>query len=407
MGNNPVSMKNSTVPVLAVACLLGACRTAPKPGSTPVARPSPTVLRVHVAPVRIEQLSPTLELRGSVTAQYSVNVTSEASGRVSEVWVELGQPVSKGQALFRVDTINTERQLAVDRANLDESLARLGMDSPNSQLLPRNEVPSVQKAKSVLDDAYQSYSDYLALRDQDLVSDVQLSEQRKNYLSAKADYEDALLQVNQNLAQVRSAQATMAQHRESLTQAVVTSPIDGLVQERLLSPGNSVQQGGASGVVIVGLERNVDLEVPQVQLSVVSPGRRLQFNSDAFPQRKLWAVVSRVSPVANPRTGTVMVRAQVLPPPVWLVPGLTVKAQLQTRAPQSLLMVPQESVLSVAGKSQVFTVKESRIKAIPVTLGEVKAGDVQVRGPLHKGDLVVVSDLPALHDGELVDVVTR
>ena len=342
-----------------------------------------------------------------MTAQYSVNVTSEASGRVSEVWVELGQPVSKGQALFRVDTINTERQLAVDRANLDESLARLGMDSPNSQLLPRNEVPSVQKAKSVLDDAYQSYSDYLALRDQDLVSDVQLSEQRKNYLSAKADYEDALLQVNQNLAQVRSAQATMAQHRESLTQAVVTSPIDGLVQERLLSPGNSVQQGGASGVVIVGLERNVDLEVPQVQLSVVSPGRRLQFSSDAFPQRKLWAVVSRVSPVANPRTGTVMVRAQVLPPPVWLVPGLTVKAQLQTRAPQSLLMVPQESVLSVAGKSQVFTVKESRIKAIPVTLGEVKAGDVQVRGPLHKGDLVVVSDLPALHDGELVDVVTR
>jgi len=400
-------MKNSGLPLMVFACLLGACHSAPKPGSSPIARPAPAALRVHVAPVRTEQLSPTLELTGSVTAQYSVNVTSEASGRVTDVWVELGQPVRKGQALFRVDTINTERQLAVDRANLNESLAKLGMDSPNSQVLPRNEVPTVQKAKSVLDDAYQSYSDYLALRDQDLVSDVQLSEQRKNYLSAKADYEDALLQVNQNMAQVRTAEATMAQHRESLTQAVVTSPLDGLVQERLLSPGNSVQQGGASGVVIVGFERNVDLQVPQVELSVVSPGRRLQFSSDAFPQRKLWAVVSRVSPVANPRTGTVTVRAQVLPPPVWLVPGLTVKAQLQKRAPQSLLMVPEESVLTVAGKSNVFVVKESKIKAVPVTLGVIKGIDVQVRGALHKGDLVIVSDLPALHDGELVDVAPR
>lgn len=391
---------------LCCLCFCG-CHSAPKTDPSVRASSTPSRLGVRVNPIRTEQLSPTLELTGSVTAQYSVNVTSQAGGRVTDVMVELGDSVQRGQALFQVDTINTVRQLAVDRANLNESLARLGMDSPNSRLMPRAEVPNVQKAKSVLDDAYQGYSEYLALREQDLVSDMQLSEQRKNYLSAKADYEDALLQVNQNLAQVRSAQAVMAQHQESISQSVVTSPIDGLIQERLLSPGDSVQPGGASGIVVLGGARYVDLQVPERQLSQVSPGRRLEFVSDAFPARKLSAVVSRLSPVANPRTGTLVVRAQVLPAPTWLVPGLTVRANLQTRNPEDLIMVPEESVLTIAGKSQVFTVREGRIKAIPVSLGVNKGSEIQVRGPLLKADLVVVSDLPAMRDGEAVDILSR
>lgn len=69
-------------------------------------------------------------------------------------------------------------------------------------MIPRGEVPSVQK---VLDDAYQTYADYLSLREEYLVSDMQLSNQRREYFSTKADYETALLTINQNQAQATAA----------------------------------------------------------------------------------------------------------------------------------------------------------------------------------------------------------
>lgn len=384
---------------------LAGCQGGPTP---PTSAPGKVVepLRVHAAKVVQKLESSQLTLTGSVTSQYSVNVTTDTSGRVTDMLVDLGESVSKGQVLFRLDTTNARRQLAVDHANLSEAVSRLGMENPHSPMIPRGEVPSVQKAKSVLDDAYQTYADYLSLRDEDLVSDMQLSNQRREYLSAKADYETALLQVNQNQAQVRTAEAQMAQHQETLAQSEVRAPIDGVVQERLLSPGDAVQQGQKSGLVLVGGETYVNLDVPQHHLSQLGAGRSVQVVSEAFPGRKVSAVVAKISPVANPRTGTVSVRARVDRSARWLLPGLTVKAQLQTSKARARLLVPEEAVLSLSGVSQVFTVKNGRVHSVPVTLGEDNAqNEVLVEGRLKAGELVVVSDLTALKEGDQVELL--
>lgn len=363
-------------------------------------------MRVHTAKVVQKSEFSQLTLTGSVTSQYSVNVTTDTSGRVTDMLVDLGDSVAKGQVLFRLDTTNAESQLGIDRANLDEAVAKLGMENPNSPMIPRGEVPSVQKAKSVLDDAYQTYADYLSLREEDLVSDMQLSNQRRDYLSAKADYETALLQVNQNMAQVRTAQATLAQHRETLAQTEVRSPMDGTVQERLISPGDAIQQNQKSGLVIVGGEIYVNLDVPQHHLSQLSAGRSVQVVSEAYPDRKVSAVVANISPVANPRTGTVTIKARVDRGVRWLLPGLTVKAQLQTSSSKARLLVPEEAVLSISGVSQVFTLKNGRIHSVPVILGDDNnENQVIVTGDLKAGEVLVVSDLTAMKEGDRVEAL--
>ena len=385
--------------------ILAGCHAGPKPpAATPTGKNEP--MRVHTAKVIEKKESSQLIMTGSVTSQYSVNVTTDTSGRVTDMLVDLGDSVTKGQLLFRLDTTNAERQMGVDRANLNEAVSKLGMENPHSPMIPRGEVPSVQKAKSVLDDAYQTYADYLSLREEDLVSDMQLSNQRREYLSAKADYETALLQVNQNLAAVRTAQATLAQHRETLAQSEVRSSMDGTVQERLISPGDSVQQGQKSGLVIVGGEIYVNLDVPQHHLSQLSAGRSVQVVSEAYPNRKVSAVVANISPVANPRTGTVTIKARVDRGVRWLLPGLTVKARLQTSSSQTRLLVPEEAVLSISGMSQVFTLKNGRIHGVPVTLGDDNnENQVIVTGNLKAGDVVVVSDLTAMKEGDQVEAL--
>ena len=125
------------------------CQSKPaNPTPTPEAEAVHPVVTVHVLPVTQEKLSSTIELTGSVVAQYSVNVTADTSGRVTNMMVDVGHRVAKGQPLFTLDTVATRRQLAVDQASLREAAT---------------------------DDAYQSYSDYISLREQDLVSDMQLS----------------------------------------------------------------------------------------------------------------------------------------------------------------------------------------------------------------------------------------
>ena len=389
--------------------LTGCLRHRPQATATPEASVTPRAPQVTVAPVHSALLASDTSLQGAITAESSVNVTSDAAGRITNVNVELGQAVSKGQPLLTLDTIDTQRQLAVDRANVNEALTRLGLDSPNQRLQARTEVPSVQKAKATLDDAYETYNDYLDLRHQDLVSDTELSNVRKNYLTARADYQTALQQVDQGLAQIRTSQATLQQHSEKLKQAVVRSPIQGVIQQRLVAPGDYLQVGQKSGLVVVGGTLYVTVPVPQRYLSRLATGRSVEVTCDAFPEARLKAVVSQISPVANPRTRTIEIRARLVNPPRWAVPGLDVNVRMATSQSERKLFLPQSAILSDAGRSKVFRVKrkgsENQVEAVWVRAGQVVGDDVEVQGDLKLNDLVVTDDLAAMEEGRHIDIV--
>src|SRR5690606_9227011 len=119
----------------------------------------------------------------------------------------------------------------------------------------------------------QNYERYKSLREQELVSDNDLANALQQYLSAKADYEASLEQVDQDLQAVKMAEAKIAQDKQQLEYTVVTSPLDGMVQQRNVSRGDLMQSGQVAFVVVDVKDLFMLVDVPETWVPKVGMGK--------------------------------------------------------------------------------------------------------------------------------------
>lgn len=372
----------------------------PTTAHTPVEAP---VLEVVAARAVTRTLSSQIEALGTVAPARSANLGSDVSGRVLEMNVDLGDPVHAGQVLASLDTRDARLQANVSRAQLGESVAKVGLNRKGKLLKP-TEVPAVQKARANMDNAFKAYDDYRKLRAEDLISRRSLEDKRSSYLQAKADYESALEQVRQDMASIGTSQATHAQDEAKIAEAVLRAPFDGFVQEKGIDVGDYVTAGSPTGLMIMA--RNplyVMLDVPQQETRRVQEGRRLTFTCDAYPEQRLQAVVSRIAPALSPTSRALSVKARVDNAPGWLRPGMAVKAELATGSPRKQILVPAAAVLTQSGRSRVFVIEGDVVKSRPVTILERMPGWVVVEG-VRPGHRVATSDLLGMRDGTRVKV---
>ncbi len=392
-------------------------------GSTPTPRPALSgtpeakpPLVTHAQATR-QTVTTTLPLLGTVVADKSLQVPSRATGQIVDLLVVEGDRVARGQTLATVDTAESRLAVKQAQADLSEQLAGLGLRSTRDKLRDRTAVPSVVKAKAVLDNAEETYRRYEGLHREQLVSDIDLSNQRAAYLAARADHQAALEMVDQSLAGVEAARLAVEVAEQKVTEATISAPLDGVVDSVSTAPGAFVSAGGDSGIVLLKVRPlYLSLEVPQEHLSQFQVGRPVTFETAAYPGRKVTAVVSDLAGSVNARSGAATGRARIADPPAWLEPGMVAQVQLSTGQQPDRLLVPQAAVLTQAGRSVVFVATKATTATAtkgttatahsrPVELGQVLGDWVEVgKGDLTVQDLLITSELLALKDGDKVEI---
>lgn len=390
---------------LLVLAAAGALSLAPGCGSDgpaggaddPAVRPPAPV---EVARVEVRSITRRRTISGTLEASAEVLVAPRVPGQVERLLVDIGDAITDGEVVARLD--DDEWRQAVARAEADLSVA----DANHAEAEAANEIAqdALERAKALFDDGVTSQGEYDQARTRAL-------ERSSRTAVTGAEVERARAALD--TAELRLSRAEVVARWNEARGAVAGPADDGprgeatrLVAERFVDEGAFVNAGQA-------LVRVVDLApviavvfVAERDFSGLEIGQAADLTTDAYPGETFTGRVVRIAPVFSSSTRQVRVELAVENPGLRLRPGMFVRATLELEARERATVVPYAALLKRDGGTGVFVLSADGTAAVwrPVTAGIREGGDLEVVGEGIAGARVVTLGQELLDDGSPVRV---
>jgi RND family efflux transporter MFP subunit len=312
---------------------------------------------VLVAPVTRPAPTRAVTLPGDVRPRWQSTLYAKVNGYVTEMRVDKGDRVRRGQVLARISSPETDQQVRVAAATL--------------ALRQRN----ATRVRRLAPTGYVSRAD-----------------------------------VDQAESDLRAAQADFQRVRDLQGYEVLRAPYDGLVTTRYVDPG-ALLTASSSGAPVVDLADParvlVYLYVGQDVAPFVRMGDAGEVTLDQQPGVKVSARVERTSGAIDPRSRSMLVQLDVGgASAVRLVPGLFVHVTLHVDAP-ALPAIPSDALVSRGDRLQVATIRDRRLHFVDVVPGDSDGRLLQIREGLTGGEVVALSPPSELGEGAPVQPVTH
>lgn len=208
-------------------------------------------------------------------------------------------------------------------------------------------------------------------------------------------------------AQHQSRLDQLALSRNTVVDATLRSPIDGVIARKAIDPGELVAPNVPVFSVVDLAELRVVLGVPDTRVNLLQLGATVPVAVEALPGRPLVGTVSKVAPTADPALRTYAVELR-LPGSGGLRPGMTATALLGGDAEQVAPVLPLSAVVRNPGGGGygVFRLSGERtVSFAPIEVADLLENDVIVASGLEAGQRVVVHGAQFLRDGETVEVL--
>jgi len=403
---------------------------------------------------------------------YPIYVSALADGVVERIEVLEGETVQAGQTLVRLIGDDARLALAAARAELarreaDLAAARTEFDEPVA-LVRAAAVSRAKLAEAKADlirldaeiareqarfDEFRAAYDRLASLPRESVSLLQLdttkhrmesqravvraTHQRRPGLEALVDAAEAervaaerdlelktqrRRDLDEATAAVDAARTAVAEAELRLRRMTIASPIDGVVMQRLVAPGDKVRLGidGRHTAHVMHLydpaSLQVRVDVPLADAAAVGLGHRAKVVVDVLPDREFEGVVTRVVHLADIAKNTVQFKVAIENPSPLLKPDMLARAKFFGRAEDvarddaeasaassGLIVAVDRSTIVATGDGKAFvwwvSPANNRIERRTVTVGPTRTdGVIEIHRGLNPGDVVVAqpdSDLVA------------
>ena len=384
---------------LAAAVAVG-CGTA----STPEAAPASAPVDVTAAPAGERSLGHALRVTGTLTADEEAEVAAETTGRVTGTPVERGSQVSEGSPLIVLSATEARAAASDAEAGVAQLEARLAIDAGAEFSV--DTVPEVAAAKATRDLAEAEFARIRSLLEQRVVSQAEFDQRRTQVEATSNQYRAARNAAQQQYRMLEGAKARLAVARKALADTVVRAPFAGLVVERKVSVGDFVTRGTKVATVVKVAPLRVELTVPEQSAGLVRAGEPMRLQVDAHPGRYFDGRIRFVSPAFRADQRALTVEAVVPNDDGSLKPGMFVSAEILLPAAGPAVVVPAAAVVTEAGVSHVFIVRNAAVEQRLITAGLSLDGVTEVVQGVSAGEVVATSGLGALADGTRVRVVT-
>ncbi len=281
------------------------------------------------------QIAKIINSSGHVKPKITVQVGSEVSGKVIAVNVDFNSFVKKGDILAIIDPDNFNNRVAQEQARVENSEAQIKV---NQASLKRSNVNLAQ--------AKRSYERRKQLYAENAISQAQLEETERAMLLAQADIELAQARLDAAHSSLRQAKANLRTAMVDLSRTVIRAPIDGIVIERKIDPGQTVAASLSAPELfkIVNDLSELQLEAAIVESDVsgLDAGDKVSFNVDAYPTRRFHGAVEQLRLQSQKSNNIVTYTAIVNVDNTdgLLLPGMTANLQITTDLKQNILRIP-------------------------------------------------------------------
>jgi RND family efflux transporter MFP subunit len=334
---------------------------------------------------RIAKVSPSFAARaltilnasGYVVAQRKAAVSSKATGRLAELYIEEGKRVSEGELLASLENDDL-------RATLEETRAALLV----AQALLKN-------AEAEFEDATLNYNRQKGLRESGSVSVQSFDTAEARYKKAVASERSVRYGVDRSKANIRVAEV-------NLEYSYIRAPFDGVILTKSADIGEVVAPFGSATNAKAAVATMADMTSLQVEVDVaessiekVTIGQACEIKLDAFPNERFDGAVHMIVPTADRSKATVMAKVKFNKLDPRVLPEMSAKVAFLSRPlkedeKQSFLGIPASAIKKNAGADVVLRVENGRAREVKVKIGRKWNDTHEVVSGLNENDIVVV-----------------
>lgn len=380
--------------------LLAACgkQNEAKPAAE---KKAPESIEVRTEQASSRTLDKSIDVTGTLEADESVNLSFEIPGRIAQFRVDFGQQVKKGDIIAELDQREYAWQLERARANASQLAARLGMKSPNDPY--PTQTATIRQAQANFDDAKSKADSARKLLETGDIAKERATEIEKTLQARQAVIDAARDEMNGLIAQLRAAKTDIELAEKKLSDTVLRAPFDGGISAKLISPGQYIKDNTTVATLVKTSPIRLRVEVPENYSALIGVGSVVTFTTDAAPGKQFNAVIQKLNPTFDAKNRTLMAEAKFATPDARLRPGSFVQVKLITRKNESVVMVPQRAIYSVAGLNKVYVIRNGKAVEVRMPPGMEIDGWVEAPSDLvQPGDAVAVSNLLNLVNGAAV-----
>jgi multidrug efflux pump subunit AcrA (membrane-fusion protein) len=411
-----------------------------------------SVVPVEVAEVQTGDVTKTVKLTGFVTPRSTAKLIPRLPAKISAVHVDVGDRVSKGQVLAKLDDSDIKAYQKAAEASMDA--ARLGLKAAAVDL---------ENARSVLEQVLEK-AKQLPDPSVELPEGIELPEipEKKDLERAKGDYKNAQADYALAEAKLKEAETALESVRRQSNNTEIISPINGVVAARLANQDDMASPLQPILVVIDDTEMLVAAGVTENDINSVTKGMELQVlvkaaasadgsagttgtntgdsstggsptgsnatspngsstaSSDAEntataaePEQLFTGKVVTISPVVDEKTRMFTINISIPNPDNKLRAGMSAEVQLTTAERRGVVRVPLDAVVDKGDDQVVYIIEQSssqtqsRARERRVETGLAGQDYIEIISGLTPGETIVTKGQHFLRDGAQVNIKNR
>lgn len=399
-------MRSVHLLVVGVSLAIAACNSgqAAGPGNGRGRGRGGPAVQVETATISRTSIERHADLSGTLVSPDQAKVSSEVAGIVREVPVQLGTEIRAGDTLVRLEP--RELSLALERADsaLKQVEAQLGLTrSDSEQVPPDEEVATVRQAAANRDDAKAAYDRAQQLNGRGLLSKVDRDTAETRMKVMEANYQAALDNVRALRATLQDRRASYDLAVKKLNDAVIKAPVAGSVSERLVQPGEFIRENTQVVTIVQMNPLKLRTSIQEKFAGLIRQGQDVKFSVEAFPDRTFDGKVAYVSPAVDQTTRTFAIESLVDNADRVLKPGFFAKGTIALKVDDNVMVVPDDTVSTLAGVSTVYVIEDSKARQQIVTLGAHEGKKWEIVEGLKGNEVLAASQLNQLATGMSVN----
>src|SRR5215510_8235888 len=382
------------VPALAMFPILAGCKGAEK-------EPEPEV-SVQAVPAEKADISKVVNSEAIIFPVLQAVITPKINAPVRKFYVIRGQKVRKGQLLAQLENRDLAAARLDNRGAYEQAQAAyatsVGATLPEDVQKANLDVQTAQKG---LDAAQKLYSSREALFQQGALPRKDLDQAAVGLAQAQAQYDEAKKHldslnavvkqqtVKSATGQLTSAKGKYLASEAQLSYTEIRSPIDGVVTDRPLYPGEMASPSAPLVTVMDTTSIIAKAHIPQSDAMLLQKGDKATVTAPGADP--VSGTVTVVSPALDPNSTTVEIWVQAKNPKQQLRPGVTAEIAITAQTIHDALVVPASALLNVEGnKAEVMVIdSNSRVQSRDVETGIKSEQGVQILSGLKLGEQVV------------------
>ena len=272
---------------------------------------------------------------GTIRAVNQSSIQAQVSATATSVNAQVGQTVSKGQVLVRLNNQDNAARLAQARANLASTQAQANQ--------ARN---MMQRKKRLLDQGFIS----------------------------KVEYEQSQVDYQAQLENVRAQQANVDIAEKADRDGTMTSPISGVITQRQVEPGQTVAIGQTLFEIVDPKQLEIQARVPSDLQSNLRLGSQVEYSIQGNPNR-LTAAMSRISPIADQASRQI----EFFATPNETIPSLSigsfVEGNILSSRQISGQIIPLDTLQDIQNKPYVWVIRQNKLIKVNVQVLEQRYND--------------------------------